>query len=421
MSENITSLPSEADDVLVRVEGVGKRFCRNLKKSLFYGIQDITSDLLGRDRSESTLREDEFYANQGISFELRRGECLGLIGHNGAGKTTLLKMLNGLIKPDSGTITMRGRIGALIALGAGFNPILTGRENVYVAGSVLGLTKQEIDDKYDEIVAFAELEDSMESPVQNYSSGMQVRLGFAVATAMKPDVLLLDEVLAVGDVGFQAKCFNALAELRKKGVPFILVSHNMRQILRYCEKVVYLEHGEVKFHGDTQEGISHFLDDMNKGSASSSVGPDWSIVDGSGKVKFTAARFLNSDNNEVSSIRSGDPVILEIDYEKHSSEIGNPFLDVVVRHRGELLFQSTSRGVLLLDHESPRCGSLRVQFLSLPANVDYVDFYFSIHEETSCEILDWKRDFRLFIDRNENQTGLLSLNVVWNAKGRVNI
>ena len=413
MSENITSLPSEADDVLVRVEGVGKRFCRNLKKSLFYGIQDIACDLLGRDRSESALREDEFWANQGVSFELRRGECLGLIGHNGAGKTTLLKMLNGLIKPDTGTITMRGRIGALIALGAGFNPILTGRENVYIAGSVLGLTKGEIDDKYDEIVAFAELEEFMESPVQNYSSGMQVRLGFAVASAMKPDVLLLDEVLAVGDVGFQAKCFNTLAELRKEGVPFILVSHNMHQISRYCDKVLYLEQGKVKFHGAAEVGISMFLNDMNQGDQNATAGPDWSTVHGSGKVTFNAARFLDLKGNEIKSIHSGDPVILEIEFERHSSDINNPFLDVVIRHKGDQLFQSTSRNVNLLSAESLRIGKIQVTFNQMPVNVDYVDFYFSLLDGQTCEILDWKRDFRLFIDRNEKQTGSLSLDVKW--------
>lgn len=413
MSENITLSPSEADDVLVRVEGVGKRFCRNLKKSLFYGIQDITCDLLGRDRCESALREDEFYANKGISFELRRGECLGLIGHNGAGKTTLLKLLNGLIKPDTGTITMRGRIGALIALGAGFNPILTGRENVYIAGSVLGLTKGEIDDRYHEIVAFAELEEFMESPVQNYSSGMQVRLGFAVATAMKPDVLLLDEVLAVGDVGFQAKCFNTLAELRKEGVPFILVSHNMHQISRYCEKVLYLEHGEVKFHGDAEVGIAMFLSDMNQGGQNATAGPDWSTVHGSGKVTFSSARFLDINGKETTVIEAGDPVTLEIEFKKHSSEINNPYLDVVMRHRGDQLFQSTSRGVNMLESKSPDTGKFLVKFNQMPINSGYVDFYFSLIDSQTSEVLDWKRDFRLLINRNESQTGSLSLDVKW--------
>src|SRR6202012_1950313 len=198
------------------------------------------------------LRAGEFWAVRDVSFALRRGECLGLIGHNGAGKTTLLKMLNGLIKPDSGKITLRGRVGALIALGAGFNPILTGRENIYVNAAVLGLTKKEIDLKIEKIIDFSEIREFIDSPVQSYSSGMQVRLGFAVATALEPDVLLLDEVLAVGDVSFQAKCFNTLARFRSQGTAFILVSHNMHQISRYCDQVLYLKRGQILSAGDAQ-------------------------------------------------------------------------------------------------------------------------------------------------------------------------
>ena len=171
-------------------------------------------ELTGRRRGEhGGLRTKEFWAVNNVSFELKRGECLGLIGRNGAGKTTLLKMLNGLIKPDAGRIEMRGRVGALIALGAGFNPILTGRENIYVNGSVLGLTKKEIGAKLDEIVDFAEIGDFIDTPVQNYSSGMAVRLGFAVASSIRPDVLLIDEVLAVGDISFVLRCLNRVSEL----------------------------------------------------------------------------------------------------------------------------------------------------------------------------------------------------------------
>jgi len=194
-------------ETLIRVENVSKKFCRSLKKSLWYGMRDLSKEVLGRRHGgDGELRPDEFWSVNDVSFELKRGECLGLIGPNGAGKSTLLKMLNGLIKPDQGRIEMRGRVGALIELGAGFNPILSGRENIYVNGSVLGLAKEEIDQKLDEIIEFSELDEFIDSPVQNYSSGMKVRLGFAVAAHMKPDILLIDEVLAVGDIGFRTKC-----------------------------------------------------------------------------------------------------------------------------------------------------------------------------------------------------------------------
>jgi len=257
-----SSAPADADEVLVRVENVGKRFCRDLKRSLFYGVQDVAGEFMGRNRSESGLRKDEFWANQDISFDLRRGECLGLVGKNGAGKTTLLKMLNGLIRPDTGNIRINGRVGALIALGAGFNPILTGKENVFIAGSVLGLGKKEIEAKYEEIVEFAELRDFMNTPVQSYSSGMQVRLGFAVASAMKPDVLLLDEVLAVGDSAFRNKCYQKVAELLE-GSAVIFVTHNMAHIGRIASKVLVLKEGKTRFLGPTSEGISIY-DELNE-------------------------------------------------------------------------------------------------------------------------------------------------------------
>jgi homopolymeric O-antigen transport system ATP-binding protein len=238
---------------LVRVERVSKKFCRTLKRSLWYGLKDTASEMFGG-RSSDQLRTDEFWAVDNVSLALARGECLGLIGRNGAGKTTLLKMLNGLIKPDMGRIELAGRVGALISLGAGFNPILTGRENIYVNGSVLGLTKREIDSKLTEIVEFAEIGDFIDTPVQSYSAGMQVRLGFAVATAIKPDVLLLDEVLAVGDVAFRAKCYERLAHIRDSAA-FILVSHDTDQIARVCSKVLVLNAGRVRYLGDVGEGI----------------------------------------------------------------------------------------------------------------------------------------------------------------------
>ncbi len=246
-------------DVLVRVSGVSKKFCLSLKKSLFYGLKDMGNELLGRRHGgHGGLRPKEFWAVHDVSFELKRGECLGLIGRNGAGKTTLLKMLNGLIKPDAGRIEMRGRVGALIALGAGFNPILTGRENIYVNASVLGLSKKEIDAKLDEIVDFAEIGDFMDTPVQNYSSGMAVRLGFAVASSLDPDILLVDEVLAVGDTAFQRKCLHKMMRYVERGGSVILVSHNMHLIQSVCGRGLLLERGTVLINGSETEAIAAY-------------------------------------------------------------------------------------------------------------------------------------------------------------------
>ena len=246
------------DDVRIRADGVAKKFCRSLRKSLWYGVRDGLADLSGRGSAADELRAEEFWALEDVSFEVRRGECLGLIGRNGAGKTTLLKMLNGLIKPDRGRIEMRGRVGALIALGAAFNPILTGRENVYVNGSVLGLSKKEIDAKFDSIVDFAEIEEFIDSPVQSYSSGMQVRLGFAVASALQPDILLVDEVLAVGDFRFRWKCLERIKTLKENGVCIILVSHNSGDLMRTCTKGLVLAGGRMRFLGSMDEAILRY-------------------------------------------------------------------------------------------------------------------------------------------------------------------
>lgn len=233
-------------ETLIKVEGLSKKFCHSLKKSMWYGMRDIGSELLGRKHgADGVLRPDEFWAVKDISFELKRGECLGLIGYNGAGKTTLLRMLNGLIRPDQGRIEMRGKVGALIALGAGFNPILTGRENIYVNAAVLGMSKQFVDSKMDEIIDYAEISEFINSPVQTYSSGMNVRLGFAVAAILiEPDILFLDEVLAVGDIGFAIKCLNTIRRISNKSA-VVFVSHNMQQISWFSTRVMVMDHGMV--------------------------------------------------------------------------------------------------------------------------------------------------------------------------------
>lgn len=243
------------NEVLVKVEGLSKKFCKDLKTSLWYGVKDLMTGI-GGSTNERALRPKEFWAVKDINFELRRGECLGLIGHNGAGKSTLLKILNGLINPDAGKVTIKGRVGALIELGAGFNPILSGRENIYNNGAILGFTRQEIDQKLEAIIAFAELEEFIDMPVQHYSSGMKVRLGFAVAAQMEPDVLIIDEVLAVGDVAFRMKCYKKILDLIESNVAVIFVSHSIAQIFRVCNRGMTMEKGQQVYLGDISKSIS---------------------------------------------------------------------------------------------------------------------------------------------------------------------
>jgi teichoic acid transport system ATP-binding protein len=245
-------------DPIISVQSVSKKFCRSLKRTMLYGAKDVARDLLGISPNSSELRADEFWALEDISFDVRRGECLGLIGPNGAGKSTLLKLLNGITLPDHGTIKISGSVGALLELGAGFHPALTGRENIYLNAAILGLSKEEISDKFDAIVNFAGLDEFIDSPVKHYSSGMYVRLGFAIAVHAEPDIFLIDEALAVGDVSFQAKCYGKLREFSERGVTIILVTHNLDVVNSRCSRAVLLSKGNVLCHGTPKTAVDEY-------------------------------------------------------------------------------------------------------------------------------------------------------------------
>lgn len=245
-------------EVLVDVDGVAKKFCRDLKTSLWYGLRDLGSELVGSPPAD-TLRGKEFWAIDDVSFQLRRGEAMAIIGANGAGKSTLLKMLVGVIKPTKGHIRMRGRVQALIELGAGFNPILTGRENIYINAAVLGIPRAEVDAKLDDIIEYAELEQFIDAPLQSYSSGMKVRLGFSVATHVNPDILIIDEVLAVGDARFRRKARNSMQALLDRDVALIFISHNMHEVLGITQRALWLERGKVRGTGTSAEIVADYM------------------------------------------------------------------------------------------------------------------------------------------------------------------
>ena len=263
--------------ILINIENISKRFSRSLKHSLWYGIQDLGQEMLGMSKDTNTRRPSEFWALKDVSLQVKQGESIGLMGHNGAGKTTLLKLINGLIKPSAGKITVTGSVRALIALGTGFNPILTGRENILISGAIFGLSNREMRNLYDEIVEFSELGEFIDTPVQSYSSGMLARLGFSVAIHTWPDIFLIDEVLAVGDLNFAIKCYRKISEFRSQGGVIVLVTHNPYAIRTNCDRAIWLEHGKIQKDGDANEvcgayeqfvaqenkvpGEKHFVDD----------------------------------------------------------------------------------------------------------------------------------------------------------------
>src|SRR3954470_13520798 len=207
---------------------------------------------------EQALKGEEFWAVNDVSFSVPRGEALGIIGPNGSGKSTILKLLSGILRPDRGTYSVKGRLSALIEVGAGFHPDLTGRENVYLNGSILGMTRKEISSKFNKIVEFAGVEEFIDTPVKRYSSGMAVRLGFAVSAFIEPDVLLVDEVLAVGDTEFRNRCADRMEKMRRDGVTMVLVSHNLNEVRNLCERTLMLFKGQVLMEGPSQKVLEKY-------------------------------------------------------------------------------------------------------------------------------------------------------------------
>jgi ABC-type polysaccharide/polyol phosphate transport system ATPase subunit len=304
--------PGDEPEVLMEVEGLSKRFCRDLKKSLLYGVADIAREAVGREPRKDWLRRSEFWALRDISFKIRRGESVGLVGKNGSGKTTLMRILSGLIKPTVGRVMTKGRVAPLLALGAGFNPILTGRENIYINMAVLGLTRPEIDERFDDVVKFSEIEYALDAPVQNYSSGMTARLGFSCAIHTRPDILLIDEVLAVGDLQFRQKCMRTLNEMRATGTTFIIVNHAATLLLQVCNKAVYIESGKLLATGDAEEVIEQYETDLFKGGAELQKSRKTSKPVMSEEFELDAVEF-EQDGRVSRDLRTGKPAALRID------------------------------------------------------------------------------------------------------------
>jgi len=335
--QSITADLPESQPVL-SVEGVSKKFCRDLKRSLFYGVQDIAADLTGGRRHSDRLRPREFWALQSVSFQLHRGQAVGLVGSNGAGKSTLLRIISGLIKPDTGKVRIRGRLAPLIALGAGFNPILTGRENIFANMSILGLSTRQIKQCFQEVVEFAEIESAIDAPVQTYSSGMAARLGFACAIYTEPEILLIDEVLAVGDARFKAKCYRRLYELRQKGVAFILVNHNSQAILNICDTALYLSGGSLIAQGDVNQVIDRYESDLflsgTERAENRLTFPAKSPQESTG-MDIRALFFRDAQGEQTQTLLTGEPLSFCLSCESHHSHNNVTFDIRVVKIGGE--------------------------------------------------------------------------------------
>lgn len=310
----------------------------NIAKAPWRNFQALRS----LDTHKDAKRENTLWALRDVSFEIDQGEVTGIIGRNGAGKSTLLKVLSRITEPTSGHARMIGRMSSLLEVGTGFHPDLTGRENVYMNGTILGMSKLEIDRKFEEIVDFSGVELFLDTPVKRYSSGMQVRLAFAVAAHLEPEILIIDEVLAVGDAAFQDKCMSKMQGAASDGKTVILVSHNMDAVSRLCSKCAYLKTGELIAHGDTETVMREYLKPLQDGELTY---PDESERMGSGEYRIQEVQVVNGNtSSRRQTIFSGDPIEIEVIVEKKkptppTTSICLSFLD----QYGRLMFHCDSR------------------------------------------------------------------------------
>src|ERR1700683_4447684 len=294
--------------VVIHGEGLGKRYRRGALQE-YALLRDHFRRMLKSPLSVSRRSKDEtFWALEDVSLEVREGEVLGLIGRNGAGKTTLLKILSRITKPTTGGAEIHGRVGSLLEVGTGFHPELTGRENTFLSGAILGMGKSEIRRKFDEIVAFAEMEQFIDPPVKHSSSGMYVRLAFAVAAHLEPEILLVDEVLAVGDINFQKKCLGKMGDVARAGRTVVLVSHQMNQMRKLCHRVVWVDGGEIRMSGSAHQVVSAYEAAMFAGDRSQG------LRQGSGtKAQFLRWEIAKLNDDERHTLRTLDTVTLNFE------------------------------------------------------------------------------------------------------------
>ena len=321
-------------DIAIRVENLSKQYrigslqprYKTLRGWLAEAAQTPVRRLSNVVRGKSALSADEtIWALKDVSFEVKRGEVVGVIGRNGAGKTTLLKILSRITEPTGGRARIRGRVGSLLEVGTGFHPELTGRENTYLNGAILGMKRAEIERRFDEIVAFAEIEKFIDTPVKHYSSGMRVRLAFAVAAHLEPEILLVDEVLAVGDVEFQRKCLGKMGDVAGEGRTVLFVSHNMGAVHDLCHRCFWVEQGRLRLDGKETHVVSSYLESMNRKVRPFYRRDNTNIGLGSDKVRLLEAGVANSEGRQNKNIRYREPFSIHLAWENESDIPGTSY------------------------------------------------------------------------------------------------
>ena len=375
--------------------------------------QSLKAAVMRRGRA----RYEDFLALDGVTLEVPEGSTFGIIGENGSGKSTLLKCMARILRPDKGTISVNGKLSAVLELGAGFHPELSGRENVYLNGSILGLNKKELDRRFDDIVGFAGLHRFIDTPVKNYSSGMYVRLGFSVAINVDPQVLLVDEVLAVGDESFQRKCSEKFAELRAAGKTIVIVSHGLGSLRSLCDQVAWLEHGVLRAVGDAAEVVDDYIGEaqVDRQETEDGHGSRW----GSGEGRIERIEVLDGDGRPVSQVRSGAPVTLRFTWST-SEPLPKAVIGMAVHNlEGVLVTGCNTRETAALDPVVEGQGCVDYHIDALPLLPGTYDVTASFTDETFMHPYDFRyRSLRFDVEPphvKDVLSGIVWLRGSWKA------
>jgi lipopolysaccharide transport system ATP-binding protein len=372
-------------DIAIRASGLSKRYSLGQMASGYDMLRDLLVDRVRR-RAATRLATKEFWALQGVDLEVERGETFGIIGHNGAGKSTLLKILSRITPPTRGEADLIGRVGALLEVGTGFHPELTGRENVFLNGAILNMSRTEIARKFDEIVEFADVAQFIDTPVKRYSSGMQLRLAFAVAAHLEPEILIIDEVLSVGDLAFQQRCLGRMETVAREGRTVLFVSHNLTAVSKLCSRSMLLEGGRPIAIGASNDVIAEYV--RSVGTAAGTPLADRDDRRGSGELRFTEISF-ESGGRPTDSPTTGEPMEIRLRYQ---TKDGRPLRNVsfgvlVLTHLNELMLHLSSPVSGALLDEIPGEGVARclIPRCPLPAG----QYRMHIWAETANQPIDW--------------------------------
>ncbi len=406
-------------ETAIRFSNVTKNFQLNAETK--QSISERVASLFGRNGAAA---EDRYFsAIKNIDFDIKKGETVGFVGTNGSGKSTLLKLAAGIIQPTEGEIEVNGRLSALLELGAGFHLDLTGRENINLGGSLLGLTAEEVADIAEDVIAFSELGGFIEIPVKHYSSGMFMRLAFSVAIHVLPEILFIDEILAVGDQAFQDKCFQRLHDFKRSNVTMIIVSHDLRSLQNICERLIWIHLGEVKMSGDPRKVLAAYTEFMRRQNVEKMInqsldqdGMRW----GSGEIKYKSVRLKNSEGEYTNILKSNEAVEVEMEWEA-TAEIDNPQFGLSIYRQGDQIQLNSPNtfgaGVDLGLVSGGGRMSYHIENLPLLPGAYYINV--SIYDKQGVHAFDFVDQclkFEITFTEKPENYGFLSLPAHWEFK-----